>query len=262
MTRWVPRFSLGLTKAILTKAFLGSPKSGVLRIDLSQFAAGDKASDRGESGASAANLLHELRDGEVLAEVRRSNAPFLWIDGDTPLKYERVGQLANAAVRCGKTVFVESDATFLRRRIHEFRPVSRLYLVLPLHGVESEHDRRAGAKGNFRLTLESIRTARLSGFHICVETPISTDMGADELRELTEFIAKLGVDGWVLTRHRGEVSAEVFREAVRLLPARQWRMFSELLDDAVRPGPLRATENACGRVAAEVRGGEEGLRAQ
>ena len=261
MTRWTPRFTLALTKAILIKTFLANAKGGVLRIDLSQFAVADETSDRGESGASAANS-EQLRDGEVLAEVRRCSAPFVWIGGDTPLKYERVGQLANAAVRCGKTVFLESDARLLRRRIHEFRPVSRLYLVLPLHGVESEHDRRAGAKNNFRLTLESIRTARLSGFHICVETPISTYMRADELRELTEFIAKLGVDGWVLTRHRGEISAEVFREAVRLLPARQWRMFSELLDDAVRFAPLRAMENACGRVAAEVRGGEEGLRAQ
>ena len=73
------------------------------------------------------------------------------------------------------TVFIEIDGTLLRRRIHEFRPVSRLYLVLPLNGLEAAHDLRAQHPGNFRATIESIRTAKLSGFHICVETKIFAD---------------------------------------------------------------------------------------
>ncbi len=77
--------------------------------------------------------------------------------------------------------FVEMDETLLRRRIHEFRPVSRLYLVLPLNGLEDVHDSRAQHTGNFRATMEAIRTAKLSGFHICIETTIFPRFDRSEL---------------------------------------------------------------------------------
>jgi hypothetical protein len=142
--------------------------------------------------------------------------------------------LAREIVNTGRTVFVEMDGTLLRRRIHEFRPVSRLYLVLPLNGLEDAHDSRAQHTGNFRATMESLRTAKLSGFHICIETTIFPDTNRIELLELTKFIATLDVDGWIHKRPMAATNdatiSEALQSARELIPSRHWRSFSTLLD--------------------------------
>jgi sulfatase maturation enzyme AslB (radical SAM superfamily) len=167
----------------------------------------------------------------------------VWIGGDRPLQHSRIGHLAREVVNCGRTVFVEMNGTLLRQRIHEFRPVSRLYLVLPLHGLEDAHDSRAQQSGNFRATMEALRTAKLSGFHICIETTIFPDTDRSELISLANFIPTLGVDGWIQKRPSsvadGEPASEALQSARDLIPSRHWRTFSALLDltpAAAQPG--------------------------
>jgi sulfatase maturation enzyme AslB (radical SAM superfamily) len=137
-------------------------------------------------------------------------------------------------VDTGRTVFVEMDGTLLRRRIHEFRPVSRLYLVLPLNGLEDTHDSRAQHSGNFRATMEAFRTAKLSGFHICIETTIFPDFSRNQLLELANFISTMDVDGWIHKRPTAgtndATTSEALQSARVLIPSRHWRSFSALLD--------------------------------
>ena len=90
------------------------------------------------------------RDSHALAAVRASAAPFIWIGGETPLRYPRVGQIARQIISSGKIFFVEMDGTLLRRRIHEFRPG-----VAPLSGfafamVWKPPTIYAPAAGNYR----------------------------------------------------------------------------------------------------------------
>jgi hypothetical protein len=150
------------------------------------------------------------------------------------LQHARIGHLAREIVNFGRTVFVEMDETLLRRRIHEFRPVSRLYLVLPLNGLEDTHDSRAQQTGNFRTTTEAIRTARLSGFHICIETTIFSGSDMTELPKLATFISTLDVDGWIHKRPAAAANEQTtdakLQSARDLIPNRHWRAFSALLD--------------------------------
>ena len=167
------------------------------------------------------------------------------------------------------------DETLLRRRIHEFRPVSRLYLVLPLNGLEDAHNSRAQQIGNFRATMEALRTARLSGFHICIETTIFPGSDRSELLKLANFISTLGVDGWIHKRPPAAANDAAARRTLQsareLIPNRYWRAFSALLDlisASAQPGleKKRSTypvaqkvENVPTREAREAQ--EEGLRA-
>jgi hypothetical protein len=174
------------------------------------------------------------RDSQALSQVRTSPAPVVWIGGDTPLHRARIGHLAREIVDCGRTVFVEMDGTLLRRRIHEFRPVSRLYLVLPLNNLEDGHDSRAKHSGNFRATMEALRTVKLSGFHICIETTIFPGSDTSDLRNLANFISTLDVDGWIHKRPTSAANDAINSDALQstrsLIPSRYWRTFSELLD--------------------------------
>jgi hypothetical protein len=240
MMRFPPRLSWDLTRVRIAQKLFGASRNPVVvRVDLSEFRA--PTEDASSPGNNSSEQVSP-RDEQALSRVRVSTAPVVWIGGDSPLQHARIGHLAREIINCGRTVFVEMDSSLLRRRIHEFRPVSRLYLVLPLHSLEDAHDSHARHSGNFRATMESIRSAKLSGFHICIETAIFPGSGRSELIALADFISNLDVDGWIHKRPASatndEKAAEALRSARDLIPGRYWRAFSGLLDSTATAAQL------------------------
>ena len=271
------RFPLTLTwdlanVRIAQKLFGASRYPWALRVDLAQLRADDQATPWNGVNSSA---VVSSRDSQALSQVRASSAPVVWIGGDSPLQHARIGHLAREIVNCGRTLFVEMDGMLLRRRIHEFRPVSCLYLVLPLNGLEDAHDSRAQHTGNFRATMEALRTARLSGFHICIETTIFPGSDRSELLKLANFISSMDVDGWTHKRPASTLNDEgagrALQAARHLIPSRHWRTFSALLDltcTSAQPdlGKKRSADPVVGKLekvpAREVREpSDEGVRA-
>src|SRR2546430_15359761 len=59
--------------------------------------------------------------------VCNAPAPVVWIGGSEPLLHPEMGQLTRCIAAIGRDVFLETDGALLRRRIHEFRPVSRCF---------------------------------------------------------------------------------------------------------------------------------------
>ena len=232
MMRFPPRLLRNLARVrIAQKLFGASRYPWALRLDLSQLRSQIEVTPQNGVNSSA-NI--SSRDSQALSQVRASSAPIVWIGGDPPLQHARIGHLAREIINTGRTVFVEMDGILLRRRIHEFRPVSRLYLVLPLNGLEGAHDSRAQHTGNFRATMESLRTAKLSGFHICIETTIFPCSERSELLQLANFISTIDVDGWIHKRptaaNNDQATSEELQSARDLIPSRHWRSFSVLLD--------------------------------
>jgi radical SAM family protein len=239
MMRFPPRLLWDLARVRIAQSFFGPLRyPWALRLDLVQLKTHTETTPISNGADSPKDV--SSRDAQALSRVRASSAPIVWIGGDSPLQHARIGHLAREIVNCGRTVFVEMDGTLLRRRIHEFRPVSRLYLVLPLHGLEDAHDSRARQSGNFRATMEALRTARLSGFHICIETNIFAGSDKTELIPLANFISTLGVDGWIHRRPASAVNDKAATAALQsarnLIPSKHWRTFSELLDSTTTSG--------------------------
>jgi len=270
MMRFPPRLIWDLSRVrIAQKLFGASRYPWALRLDLAQLRARTDVTPRNGIDSSAEV---SSRDSQALSRVRASSAPVVWIGGDTPLKHARIGHLAREVVNCGRTVFVEMDGTLLRRRVHEFRPVPRLYLVLPLNGLEDTHDSRAQQSGNFRATLEALRTAKLSGFHICIETTIFPGSDRSDLLQLAKFISTLDVDGWIHKRPAAaaneQTTSALLQSERDLIPNRHWRAFSAFLDSAPvssKPSPerKRTANPIAGKVekAPTREAQEEGLRA-
>ena len=273
MMRFPPRLLWNLSRVRIAQKLFGAARyPWALRLDLSQLR--DQTEVTPQNGVnSSANI--SSRDSQALSQVCASSAPVVCIGGDSSLQHARIGHLARQIVNCGRTVFVQMDGPLLRRRIHEFRPVSRLYLVLPLNGLDGAHDSRLQHTGNFRATMEALRTAKLSGFHICIETTIFPDFSRNELLKLANFISTIDVDGWIHMRPTAATNDATISEALRsardLIPSRHWRSFSALLD--LTPGSaqpsfekkrtanpmIEKVEKALTREAHEAR--EEGLRA-
>jgi hypothetical protein len=199
MMRFPPRLLWQLSKVRLAQKVFGSSRyPWALRLDLSQLPANvEIALPNGVTSSSEVSS----RDSQALSQVRASSAPIVWIGGDPPLQHARIGHLAREISNTGRTVFVEIDGTLLRRRIHEFRPVSRLCLVLPLNGIE---------------------------------TIIFPDFIRNQLLELANFISTIDVDGWIHKRPPAATNdatiSEALQSACELIPSRHWRSFSALLD--------------------------------
>jgi Radical SAM superfamily len=265
MMRFPPRLTWDLVNVRIAQKLFGAfHHPWILRLDLAQLRAPTEVTPANGVNSS---LEVSSRDSQALSRVRASSAPVVWIGGDGPLQHARIGHLAREIVDCGRTLFVEMDSTLLRRRIHEFRPVSRLYLVLPLNGLEDAHDLRAQHIGNFRATVEALRTAKLSGFHICIETTIFPGYDRSELLKLANFISTLDIDGWIHKRPaaaaNNQTTGEALQSARHLIPSRHWRTFSELLDlTAGQPSfeKKRTANPVLGKVE-KVTTRDEGVRA-
>jgi hypothetical protein len=67
-----------------------------------------------------------------------------------------------------------------------------------------------------------------------VETRLSVDIDISELRELGEFISKLGIDGWIQRSSSSaealQLSADKIAAARELIPGWRWRTLSQLVD--------------------------------
>ena len=191
----------------------------------------------------AADILHSESghpvSHEKIREVISSRSPIVWIGGSEPLLHPGAAHLVRAITQSGHCVFLETDGTLLRRRIHEFQPVSRLFLAVRL---EADAPRRSSSPLQpvpFELAVEGIRAARLSGFFICVLTRVSPDTQLSAAEELIQLAHSLDADGFVALPARmasdsASQAAQVARQKTSELRKRTgrfwWSSFSRLVE--------------------------------
>ena len=197
-----------------------------------------------ESSRLSASDLQLISSDMCLDAVRRSSGPVVWIGGGEPLLHPEIGRLARRIVDTGRHVFVHIDGARLRRRIHEFRPVSRLFLTVQFEGFEQGHDRRARREGAFRQAVDGIRTAKLSGFLVCAHIVAHSDTDLAELEQLHSHLVARDVDGFVVLPANNflrEASQQKESEPLRRrlhaaraqIRSRRWQLFSRLLESSL-----------------------------
>ncbi len=173
-------------------------------------------------------------------------SPILWLSGvadssssgtsssDT-LSSPGVGKFTRQLRDAGRTVFLETDGTLLRRRIHEFRPDARLYLTVRLYGTPHTHDRRMKRDGAFALAMEGLRAAHLSGFLICAHVVVEHDTRLHEINLLLQQLCIMNLDGMVITAE-SDASKEQRETAIAargLIGNAGWASFSRLVQLAI-----------------------------
>ena len=223
------------------------------------------------SPESAERPIEAKHGTELLATVRKSSAPIVWIAGAEPLLHPEISQLTRCIAGIGRHVFLATDATLLRRRIHEFRPVSRLFLTVQLDGTEKTHDLRAGRPGTFRAAVEGIRAAWLSGFLIGIHARIDAQTDMAHISELVQFARHLDVDGFLISPadaasclssvERKELRAKT-AAARKLIGSLWWETFSRIVEAALHPS-IQATasvEVARPAVQHQADANEEGVK--
>jgi MoaA/NifB/PqqE/SkfB family radical SAM enzyme len=188
-------------------------------------------------GSSASRqILHLVPDGNALAHAASAAAPVVWLGGADALLHPEVGRITDALVGEGRHVFLYSDGYNLGKRLHAFRPDSRLFLTLEFAGREETHNRAIGRPDAFRRSIEGIRAAKLSGFLVAAHFTVTSEADSCGIGELIEFLDKSDVDGFVVTS-RGRALApgnaslsETLEDVRAMIRCGRWENFSRILE--------------------------------
>jgi MoaA/NifB/PqqE/SkfB family radical SAM enzyme len=176
--------------------------------------------------ADPAEVLHPDSDHPVSHEKIRdaiaSPAPVIWIGGSEPLEHPGIAHFVRAIAPSGHYIFLETNGTLLRRRIHEFQPLPRVFLTVRLDAPQTPQS---------DLAVEGLRAAWLSGFFTAVHSLVGENTALAEVKRLRELLLELEVDGWLITGRSADDSVVgKAAEARRLIPSSSWRRFSEQVE--------------------------------
>lgn len=192
---------------------------------------------------------------ECMRTAGQLRARVIWLGGVEPLLHPEIGRVTAALVESGRQVFLHTSGLGLRKRMHEFRPHSRLYLTLECLPDDGLQDPQ-GARDAFSKTVEAIRAAKLSGFYVCAHVTVDAATGVAAFRSLLEALRARDLDGFIVSSGGALGNGSLGRRweeklaCVRaLIESPGWRRFSCLLE---KSGAMRQ------KAAARVRGSEVG----
>jgi hypothetical protein len=173
-----------------------------------------------------------------------AKSPIVWLTGASEVLEQSITPgLARMLQECERTVFLETDGFHLRKRIHEFRPDSRLYLTVRLYGMPEKHDARTQRPAAFARAVEGISAAQLSGFLICAHIVIEAATQKQDIDRLFEYLHSLRVDGVIISAtedHDSASTRETLSHCLRLLRNSWWTKFSRLVQDSFQSARRQA----------------------
>ena len=223
----------------------------------------------------AAEILHHESSHPVshekIREINSSRSPVVWIGGSEPLCHPGISHLVRVIVQTSHFVFLETDGALLRRRIHEFQPVPRLFLTVRLEPGAQRNAPEHPRPGVFEPAAEGMRAAQLSGFLICVHARIHTETELGTMGGLIQYARSADVDGIVITAANGGAdsaspNATALRQKVaavrKLIGSKWWESFSRIVEPALssQRSAARNTGESAARLAKESHAGEGGVR--
>jgi len=228
----------GLRARLLQRRFLdGFARSGCSPIfQLSPLVRHHPSDNQPESAGPEAEW-HSAK--ECVQAAQRVRAAVVWLGGTEPLFHPAVGEIAAALTNEGRYVFLHTSGVGLRKRIHEFKPVARLYFAfeVPLRHATGSHSLQAlGQNVPLFNVNEAIRVARLSGFHVCAHFTVSETTSAAEIAAQLDALQSEHLEGAILSSGGAAsdsnvaISAREVSQISQLIPSAGWRNFSRLLE--------------------------------
>jgi hopanoid biosynthesis associated radical SAM protein HpnH len=135
---------------------------------------------------------------QCLAASDECGAPIVSICGGEPMIYPEIGKLAKGILDRGRHIILCTNGMFIRKRLHEFKPVSSFFFNVHLDGLERTHDLCVERDGVFREAIEGVKAAKAAGFLVCSNTTIYKETDLNEIADLYSYLDTLGVDGYML----------------------------------------------------------------
>lgn len=182
--------------------------------------------DSAEAG-SAGMLTVE----QCLAALEDCCAPIVNISGGEPLEYPEIANLTREILARGKHLFLNTDGSLIRRRLHMIPPETNFFWNVRLDGTAKVHDKRSGQDGLYTEALDGIKAAKNAGFFVVVTTAVYPDTDVDDVAQLFETLHNMHVDGyflepvyvsgWLSGKYNGNFRVELQKRFCGLKPVLQ-----------------------------------------
>ena len=168
---------------------------------------------------------------QCLKAVDECGAPIVSICGGEPLIYPEIGRLTSEILARKKHIYLCTNGMFIRKRLAEFKPTSRLFFNVHLDGLEKTHDICVERDGVFREAIDGLKAAKAAGFLVTSNTTVYKETDIEEIAELFAYLQTLGVDGHMLSpaySYAAVMTKEIFmsRDEIRA----KFRQASQLLE--------------------------------
>jgi hopanoid biosynthesis associated radical SAM protein HpnH len=147
----------------------------------------------------ADTIREKLTVEQCLKALEECGAPVVSICGGEPFIYPELGRLVSEILDRKKHIYLCTNGMFIRKRLHEFKPTSRLFFNVHLDGLEKTHDLCVERDGVFREAIDGIKAAKEAGFLVCTNTTIFKETDLHEIKELFEYLTTLNVDGFMVS---------------------------------------------------------------
>lgn len=135
---------------------------------------------------------------QCLAAVDECGAPVVSIYGGEPLEYPEIQTLTGEILARGKHLFLCTDGTLIRRRLHMIPPYTNFFWNVKLDGTANVHDARTSRSGVFAEALDGVKAAKNAGFFVVITTTIYPDTDVKDLAELYRKLHEMHVDGYMV----------------------------------------------------------------
>lgn len=144
-------------------------------------------------------IKQKLSVEECLASVDEAGAPIVSICGGEPLIYPGIGDLVKGILQRRKNIYLCTNGVFLKKKLDQFKPTSRMFFNVHLDGMKKTHDIAVEREGVFDQAVEGIIAAKAAGHLVCTNTTVYAQTDMAEIDELYAYLTKLGVDGFMLS---------------------------------------------------------------
>jgi hopanoid biosynthesis associated radical SAM protein HpnH len=180
----------------------------------------------GGKGTAPIEARTMLNVEQCLAAMEECDTPVVAICGGEPLEYPEIPALSREILARGKHLFLCTDGTLIRRRLHIIPPETNFFWNVKMDGTETVHDARTGKPGQFAEALDGIKAAKNAGFFVVATTTIYPDTDALDVAALFDKLHTMQVDGYMFSPVY--LSGKVCRDGSAKFHAAMHQRFAEL----------------------------------
>jgi len=160
-----------------------------------------KSSGTCRGNNDACNGAPMLSVDDCIAAMKECRTPIVSLYGGEPLRYPEIATLTRTILETGRHLFLCTDGTLIRQRLHMIPPYTNFFWDVKLDGTQNVHDALANRPGLFAEAIDGIKAAKNAGFFVVVSSSVCPKTDVGDLVELYDHLHALHVDGYFLLPH-------------------------------------------------------------
>ncbi|MEP7271588.1 MAG: adenosyl-hopene transferase HpnH [Acidobacteriota bacterium] len=144
-------------------------------------------------------LKRNMSPEDCFNAAEECGAPIVTIAGGEPLLHPQMDVIVRGMVERKKFVYLCSNAILIEKQLDRFEPSPYLTFSIHLDGMRERHDHLVDRDGIFEVAVRAIKAAKARGFRVTTNTTVFDGEKAEDLHEMFDFLAQLGVDGMMIS---------------------------------------------------------------